>query len=249
MNKGYFLHVLVLFGFLIFIPVFHFSKATVANQPELNKLLEMVQIHDGTLNEWQLLARRSLHGTVSREELERIVASWKKHFSRYTWTYTKNDDTHIWHGKFYDENLQINERLQLIANLSTPTLQGFIVYEMKGNTLHRSTVQKIHEHYLHTLRTIFAKTPEQFISIKGKWKRTYTDPLEEIHRIARFLRAEGVHLIHEENFVALTAKSPYFSHELKTQHKDFNVQIALRRDADGEETTFAIGTPILMTEY
>ena len=164
MNKGYFLHVLVFIGFLIFIPVFHFSKATVANQAELNKLLEMVQIHDGILNEWQLLARQSLQRTISREELERIVAGWKKRFSQYTWTYTKNENTYIWHGKFYDENLQINERLQLIADLSTPTLQGFIVYEMKGNTLHRSTVQKIHEHYLHTL----CKNPRTIHIHQGK---------------------------------------------------------------------------------
>mgnify|MGYP001191701712 CR=1 FL=1 len=243
MKKQYFLHVLLLFVFLFFIPDDLFSKATVANQPELNKLLEMVQIHDGTLTQWQLLAREEI--TISKADPEQIVARWKEHFPHFTWTSSKKDGTRIWIGKHDHSNLNTVEQLQLIVDLSTSMLHGFILYELKGNTLH--DVHSINEHYLHMVTTIFVTTPEHFTSIKGKWH--IVDHRETMRQLAQFLRAEEVELIEESGFSTFTARSPYFSRYLQTKDREFNVQIALRTDCNGEETTFTIGTPILTMEY
>ncbi len=249
MDKRYFLHVLVLIGFLIFIPIFHFSKATVANQSDLNKLLEMVQIHDGKLTQWQVLARDSLDDTLSREDLDQMISSWKKHYSHFSWNYMENDGKIKWIGQYYNEQLKTVEQLQLTVDLSSTTLHGFVIYEMKSTCWKEQDFPRIEKELQAKIANIFETTPEVFSTIQGTLTDENTALMEQTLLFAHDLQADIVEMVHEPTFVALTAYSPHFSRELQTKNDVFNVQISLRTDDNGKETRFAIGTPILTDEY
>lgn len=251
MVKKYFVQMTVFVGFVFFILNFHVDKAFVANQSDLHKLMEVVQKSDGNVTEWSVFARDDLDTSFTIKDLEQIALQWEQEFPQFTWEKQLDDNRWVLTGTAIDRKKQLNEKLQIAADLNSKTLQGFVLYELKGKHWNQEVTTFTEQISSQFLPSVFQNnTPILFSSVKGNFGNTSSeDAIQYALQFNEEFNGKIVEKLAEENFVSLTTNSTYFENQLQSVKGSFNMQIAVRTGTLDEETTFAIGTPILTIEY
>jgi hypothetical protein len=70
-----------------------------------------------------------------------------------------------------------------------------------------------------------------------------------INGLLAAFKADEIESIRENNFISVSAISPLFAETLKRNHDNMNLQLAVRSQGLGSDTTLVIGTPIITIEY
>jgi len=249
MVRKIYIQMTVFVAFFVFILITNVDKVFVANQSDLNKIMDVVLKNNGSLTEWSIFAREDLVSS-NEVEIEEMKKSWQKQFSQFTWNEERTSSSWKVIGTNTNDDLHYQEKLQITLNLKSNTLQGFVLYELKGSEWNEKTENLITEKHKETINHIFPIKPIIFSTVKGE----FSDMMEldvslKALELNKELNGEVVEQLSEKNFVSLTAKSSSFTQALKSTKGQFNVQIALRKNVQEGNTNFVVGTPILTIEY
>ncbi len=232
--------------FFVFILILSGKYFTVTNEPDLNKMVDIINEENGKVTEWTFLAREQ----IQEQDLNGLFYEWTGKFPEFTWK-DHSDDLHIrYTGTLTNESLHIKETIQIVLDPEHSNTHGFILYEINGTHWNENISQFIHDKKAHFLPEIFHRRPAFFSCIKGEFDGMMdTSLFKKTEQINKQFQGKIVEKLSEENFTSFTVKSPFFSNEIKSENGTFNLQISLRNTEGNHPTIFVIGTPILTNEY
>ncbi|WAA12161.1 YwmB family TATA-box binding protein [Fervidibacillus halotolerans] len=238
---------LTVFVFIFIFILFTKDRALVANDSDLNKIMDVIDENEGKVTEWQLIAREPI--AISIEQRLGQKEKWERQYPEFTWKEREEKGEWVILGEYIAPDDLYKETIQIVTTRLNSMYEGFILYELKGTkwTEHiRLTTEKKVNHFFPQL---FRKTPSLFACMTGVFNDMMDiAAMEKALNINELLQGEIVEKLEEKHFVSLTSRSPYFSNELTANEKTFNVQISVRKNDRGD-AVFAIGTPILTIEY
>lgn len=249
MNKSIFIQVTVCALFLILILIFSNKEGLVANHTEMNKMVEVIEKNNGTITEWSILAREELPKGISISDLEHMTKDWQRDYTHLNWDQVLEYDRYVLTGSFSSNNHHYVEELKIIADVNNTTIQGFIIYELKGTKWNNDIQNIVSTESANIMSNLFQKTSKIFSCIKGDFNGNMNTVVHErANELNKEFNGKIVEKLEEENFISLTVNSPHFSNEMPTENGTFDLQIAIREDLDNK-STFVIGTPLLTIEY
>ncbi|WAA09671.1 YwmB family TATA-box binding protein [Fervidibacillus albus] len=243
-KNGFFAVFVFIFIFILFMN----NRALVANDSDLNKMMDVIEENKGKVTGWQLMAREPI--TIDDEMRLEQKEKWIRQYPHFTWKEGGGEEEWILSGTYTESDDLYKEKIQIVTTRRNSVHEGYILYELGGTkwseNIRLSTEKKVH----HMLPQLFHKTPALFACITGVFNDMMDIAvMEKALEINRIFKGEIVEKLEEDEFVSLTSKSPYFSNELTAVDKTFNVQISVRKNNTSEDAVFAIGTPILTIEY
>lgn len=249
MSKKFFIQMTVCTVFFIFILIIFSSKeSVVANYSDLNKIVDVISKHNGSIEEWSILGREELE--LSKADVDNIVKKWRKSFPHLNWSEQVNEKRVTIIGTSSNQEDHYVETVQMISEKKGNQYQGFILYELKGEVWNEQVQKIIDERNRTILPDVFHKTPSFFSCIKGEFDDMIDKALlEKSIDLKSEFNGKIVENLMENNFVSLTVNSPQFKEKIPTKNGSFNLQISLRNTGNDNKTTFVIGTPILTIEY
>ncbi|WP_050632231.1 YwmB family TATA-box binding protein [Bacillus andreraoultii] len=248
MSKKFFIQMTVCTAFFIFILIFSSKESVVANYSDLNKIVDVISKHNGSIEEWSILAREEF--IFSKADMDNTVKNWRKSFPHLNWSEQLNQERVTIIGTSSNEENPYVETVQLISEKKGNQFQGFILYERKGENWNEHVQEMIDERNRTILPDVFHKTPSFFSCIKGEFDGMIDKALlEKSIELQSEFNGKIVENLVENDFVSLTVNSPQFKEKIPTKNGSFNLQISLRNTGNDNKTTFVIGTPILTIEY
>lgn len=250
MRKKFFIQMTVCALFFTFILIFSGKESSVANYSDLNKIVDVINKHNGTVEEWSILARESLDPDLTVADFDQIAESLQGDMLNFSWQKQKNGNQLILAGTFQDTSHPFVETVKITAEMEKNNIRGFILYEIKGSKWNEKISYSVKERQTQVLPKFFHQTPSFFSCIKGEFGDMIDIALlEKSMQMNDDFDGKIVEHLAEKNFVSLTVDSPLFSEKIPTTKGNFDLQISLRNLVNEDKTTFVIGTPILTIEY
>ncbi|WP_062351609.1 YwmB family TATA-box binding protein [Bacillus kwashiorkori] len=245
-----FIQITVCAAIFIFILTIHGKTVQVTNQTDLNKMMAAVEKMNGQLTQWSIFSREELEKNMTTNELVNKEKEWKEKFPQFQWE--KQHINNQWQliGTYYNSKHQYEENLKLTANLYENGIQGFVLYEIKGEKWDSHIANFLNDHQQKMVASISQKHPIIFSCISGEFSDMIS--LVESNKMDEMIETFNGKIIEkltEEKFVSITMNSNLFAYELPSENGSFNMQFSLREGQMGEKTSFVIGTPIITVEY
>ncbi|TYS52413.1 hypothetical protein FZC83_16405 [Rossellomorea marisflavi] len=217
---------------------------------DIEKLDLAVERAGGKVNEWSLYARENA-SSFTQEGFAKHSELIQEKFSGFKWVTKKSTEETVVTG--LRKTSHGTETIKILHTLTNGQSQSYTMYELRGSqtTWGESAKAYIKSEYIPNMDEIFTDKPLIFSCIKGK----FSDTLEEVLsnqavEMMDTLDANELESLKEEEFHSISAYSEQLSRTIQTkQHQDMNIQLGLRKSGMGAETTFVIGTPILIIEY
>ncbi|MEI5909109.1 YwmB family TATA-box binding protein [Bacillus spongiae] len=215
---------------------------------DIEKLADAMQVIDGRVEEWSLFTReRKNFSTI--KEFTHFVENMQDKFPNAEWQEKRENEqliikAHI-NGTFTEELTFIYNDSQQHATV------GFITYELRGNQWDKVTLKEVNKIVNGRVFQLFSGNTAFFTCLKGSINDTLEEVLENQKKpLLSILNGKEMEVLHEEDFYSISIYSEDFEQivPLKGQKK-MNVQIGLREDRMGYETSVVIGTPIITIEY
>ncbi|MGD6966582.1 YwmB family TATA-box binding protein [Rossellomorea vietnamensis] len=245
--KKYTLLLLVLISGICFTIVISGKYTNASTHPlDIERLADAVTESDGRITEWSLYARENLNFSTDKG-FTTYVESMQKENPDFRWEYTQNNESLELKGLI--EHASGVEMIKVITT-KDDNHQSYVLYEFRGNKWDHLTKQSIQNHYLPKLNNYFAGEPFIFSCIKGEFSDTFDGVLsKQSNKLLSILDANEMESLKENDFYSISAFSNKFEQFVPTDHQNMNLQLGLRKKGMGTQTTFVIGTPILMVEY
>jgi hypothetical protein len=225
------------------------GKYTIAsNQPlDIEKLAEAVEQTDGRITEWSLYARENLNFPTDKG-FTTYAETMQKENPEFEWEYNQKNEEHEIKGLVRHESGV--EIIKMVMTEADNHYQSYLIYEFRGSNWNHTSQQSIQDHYFPKLENLFSGKPLLFSCIKGEFSDTLDGVLSKhANKLLSILEADELESLKENNFYSISAFSNKFEQKVPTEHKNMNLQLGLRKQGMGAQTTFVIGTPILTIEY
>ncbi|TKC16949.1 YwmB family TATA-box binding protein [Robertmurraya kyonggiensis] len=240
------LALLAVIGTSLFFAGDRFVKAK--GQEDLLTLVTVLQSENIDISGWSLHAREKIE-TSKLEDVQKYVQTLKTKFPDWTWQVTSTSDK--WEAIATKASSQgFQENIQILSTLTMDNPQTYMIYEVQGKNFTEKTEQFIKEDLQQTFSDIFRENTTIFSCIIGEFNDKMNTNLPfTVNRILDLFEAKEMESIQEENFVATSAYSPLFADGLTTKDKEMNLQLGIRTERLGAQTTLVVGTPIITIEY
>lgn len=225
------------------------GKLAVANDKQ--DLLTIVTVLKGeniNINEWSLQAREKME-TNRLEDVQNYVQHLQNILPDWNWSISSDDEK--WQANASFESIQdIEESIQIISTLNIHNPQTYIIYEAKGKNFTGETEHFIKEDITGTLSDIFRGNTTIFSCIKGEFNDKMNTYLPNtVNRLLDVFQAKEVESTKEDLFISTSAYSPLLADGITTNNHEMNLQLGIRTDGLGANTTLVVGTPIITIEY
>lgn len=222
-------------GFMIF----NLTKAK--SESDLFIMASILERENIFIHEWSLHAREQLETPHKKETLNQLM----KQYPDWNWDVIENGDKWEAHAVSHPKK-GIQEMIQILSSSG----QTYLIYEVKGKGWNEET-----KNFLEA--SSFAKMDEIFHGKVNIFSCIYSEIGDKINKslpsyvqnLLTAFQAKEIETLQEDSFIATTAFSPLFSEKIKGATEDMNVQIGLRSEGLGGNTTLVVGTPIITIEY
>ncbi|QED49704.1 YwmB family TATA-box binding protein [Cytobacillus dafuensis] len=225
------------------------NKTTVAEgELDLLALASILQDENILITEWSLHAREKMENVESLEQVQNLTEDLKQQFYNWEWT-SKSYEKHLETVAVLNSNAQ-SETIKILTTPINGQVQTYVIYEVKGKGWQEKVEQKISKQLESRISDIFRGNATFFSCLKGEFNDRIEKTLSnEMENLLTAFNAEEVEALSEGNFISTSAYSTMFDKSIATKGKDMNLQIAIRNQGLGGETTLVVGTPIITIEY
>lgn len=240
--------VLTIIGIIGFVLINIGDKTTVAEgELDFMTIASILQDENIMIREWSLHAREKMENIQSFEDVRKYTEKMKQRFPEWEWKITTT--------KKHQEAVAVfkTEGKTESIKISTPTngqVQTYVIYEVKGQGWNQRLQLELQKHISSRITDIFRGNPTIFSCMKGefndKMNRTLSKKMEIV---LNAFKAKEIEALKEETFISASAYSSMFTGSVETNGNDMNLQIGMRNQGLGEETTIVVGTPIITIEY
>jgi TATA-box binding len=243
---------LVLYIVIIGLSVILFGNSTIVANSKLDimKMAELLEKEQGLeLGEWSVYAREEVTGLQTKEDLDHEVSKLQKSFPEFTWEKETQAESYKAAATFKDVEKGIIESINLMSTHINSELVTYMVYEVKGQQWNNASSAHLERSFQNRIKDIFRGNPTIFSCIEGIINDTIDEVLSfQTTRFLDLFQAEEIESLREPTFVSISGKTEMFRQTLTTDGQ-MNLQLALRKDGLGSQTTFTVGTPIITFEY
>lgn len=235
---------LILCGFFI-VSIGNKITATENTSFEIEKMLRVLDRHnDIKVKEWIVTAREVIR-ISSEEQFFNKVNQVKEELPDFKWSITRDSTNLVAVGvrveKGYSESVSVSSAL-------TSYTESYFTYEMRVSHLYDEMLHDITNQIQNRQKALFWGNTTFFTCVKGEFNDTIDKVLTtKIKRLMKEFQATEVESLKEENFISITASTSFFKQSDVSNY--YNLQLAMRNDGMGANTSFVIGTPIITFEY
>ncbi|MBM7652636.1 YwmB family TATA-box binding protein [Neobacillus cucumis] len=217
---------------------------------DLAKIASVLQAEDILLDDWSFYAREHVTSMKSVEEVQDYAKKLQQKFPNWKWTVTNTSQK--WQATAISPTSKNHqEMLQILTSHTEQPVDAYIVYSVRGSEWNKAA-----EGFFTTkefegrLSDIFRGKPTVFSCMKGVFSDKIGKALaKKADRVMSDFNAKEIEALKEENFMSVSASSPMFTGSIDHKLHNMNLQIGLRSEGMGGETTIVIGTPIITIEY
>jgi hypothetical protein len=247
-NATYFLLLLIMAGLFLFGIETKASKAAV----ELD-LIKIVSIFKGEhilLNDWSIYAREHLVTLKSEKEVKEYAKNLQQKFPNWDWSETNTNQK--WEVTAISPTSKNHkEILQLMTTHTKEPVDTYLVYRVLGNEWNKQAESFFTtDQFKNRLDGIFLSKPTIFSCVKGEISDKMVTALPKtVKNLLSIFNASEIEALKEDAFMSVSAHSPLFSEPIENEKNNMNLQIGLRREGLGANTTIVVGTPIITIEY
>ncbi|MEH7119927.1 YwmB family TATA-box binding protein [Neobacillus vireti] len=217
---------------------------------DLAEIGSVLQAEHILLDDWSFYAREHLTGMSSMEEVQDYAKKLQQKFPDWKWSVTNTSQK--WQVTAISPTSKHHqEMLQVMSSNTKQPVNAYIVYSVRGSEWNKAaegffTTKK----FRNRLSDIFRGEPTVFSCMKGVFSDKMDTALaEKTGRIMSDFNAKEIEALKEENFMSVSASSPMFTGSIDHKLNNMNLQIGLRSEGLGGETTIVVGTPIITIEY
>ncbi|WP_080843849.1 YwmB family TATA-box binding protein [Cytobacillus gottheilii] len=241
---------------LAIITVIGFAAMTFGNKTivaydklDLSKFAAVMEDENIIISEWSLHAREKMESFETLEQAEEYTNELKKAYA--DWEWTVKSEAGQWEATGYKTDANgLDETVKLLSAESGETVQSYLTYEVKGSIWNSDTELLAENKLERRLSDLFRGNPTIFSCMKGEFNDKINGSLSNTaSQLLRVFDAEEIETLEEEQFVSTTAFSPMFHESVAAGGQKMNMQIGLRTEGMGANTTIVIGTPIITIEY
>lgn len=226
------------------------NKTTVANKElDIQTIANVLQDEDILLNKWTFHAREHLLSLKSDKEIDSLVKELQAKFPNWEWTESfDNQKRKVTAVSKTSKHHQ--ETLQIITTLTKQQVNAYMIYEVKGGKWNQKSITFLANHLETRLTDIFRGNPTIFSCMEGVFNDKMNAALpNSVNKVLSSFHAKEIEALKEETFMSVSASSPLFAESIKANKDNMNMQIAVRNQGLGGETTIVVGTPIITIEY
>ncbi|MBP2242983.1 hypothetical protein J2Z40_003565 [Cytobacillus eiseniae] len=211
---------------------------------DLLKIAAILQNENIMINEWSLHAREKMESLRNQKEISEYTEELKAQFSDWEWSGNPFESVAV---------LELADVTETIKILSTPIngqFETYVIYEAIGQDWNQQIEQTIGQKTADRISDIFRGNPTTFSCIKGGFNDRMNRSLStEIQHLLTVFQAKEIESLNEDDFISSSAYSTMFSDAVDIGEQDMNLQLGIRNQGLGGETTLVVGTPIITIEY
>lgn len=239
---------LTIIGIISFMMINIGNKTTIAEgELDLITIASTLQDENIMIREWSLHAREKMEDLQSIEDVRNYIGEMKQRFPDWVWkmTTTKKHLEAV-------AVLKMEGKTESIK-ISTPIkgqVQTYVLYEAKGLGWNRKLQLELQQQMSDRISDIFRGNPIFFSCMKGEFNDKMNKTLSKrMEQVLNAFQAKEIEGLKEETFMSTSAYTSMFAGSVETNGNEMNLQIGMRNQGLGGETTLVVGTPIVTIEY
>jgi hypothetical protein len=219
------------------------------NKNELMTIASVMEDEQVSIQEWAVHSREHLVSFTNKKDVQQYQTKLMKDFPNWDWTI--HHDNGKWEAIATQTSNEINETIQIMATLTNEQFHSYLIYEVKGTKWNEQTNAFFQNKWNTRLSAIFRGNPTSFSCMKADISDKIDTSLSEkdINHWLQVFKAKEIESLHESAFVSISASSPLFAETIQTKDEQMNLQLAIRSNGLGAQTTLVVGTPIITIEY
>lgn len=219
-----------------------------SNRNELMTIASVFENKQVDIQEWAIHSREHLTSFTKKEELQQLQTKLMKEFSNWDWSIHQNNEK--WEAIATKPSNDFKETIRIMATTTNEQIHSYIIYEVKGTKWNKQTKEFFNKEWKSRLSNIFRGNPTNFSCMKADISDKIVTSLPgTVNNWLNAFDAKEIESLHESEFVSISASSPLFTETIQTKDEEMNLQLAIRSNGLGGETTLVIGTPIITIEY
>jgi hypothetical protein len=225
------------------------NRAIGANsESDLVKMAAILERENIMIQEWTLYARNNLEIFNTTNEMNIYVEGVRKKFPNWKWTVSHEDDK--WEATAVNSREGVKEKIRILSTVTSKQVQTYTIYEVTGNGWKEEKAEEVLNPVADRIRDIFNGNATTFSCIKGIINDNMNKSLpDNVNGLLEAFDAKEIETLKENSFISTSAYSPVFSETIKGNTKEMNLQLGLREQGLGGNTTVVVGTPIITIEY
>lgn len=239
---------LTIIGIISFMMINIGNKTTIAEgELDFITIASTLQDENIMIREWSLHAREKMENLQSIEDVRNYIGEMKQRFPDWEWkmTTTKKHLEAV-------AVLKMEGKTESIK-ISTPIkgqVQTYVLYEAKGLGWNRKLQLELQQQMSDRISDIFRGNPIFFSCMKGEFNDKMNKTLSKrMEQVLNAFQAKEIEGLKEETFMSTSAYTSMFAGSVETNGNEMNLQIGMRNQGLGGETTLIVGTPIVTIEY
>ncbi|WP_442596858.1 YwmB family TATA-box binding protein [Neobacillus sp. D3-1R] len=240
---------LSIFGIVGFVFLQWGNRTIVAS--ERNELLTIASVFEKEqveVGEWAMHSREHLTSLKNKEEVEQLQTKIMKEYPNWDWSI--HQDNEKWKAIATHAAHNYKETIQIMATLTNEQIHTYIIYEVKGTKWNKQTKDFFDKKWKSRTSNIFRGNPTNFSCMKADISDKMESSLTKtVNNWLTAFDAKEIESLQESSFVSISASSPLFAGVIQTKDEKMNVQLAIRSNGLGSNTTLVVGTPIITIEY
>jgi hypothetical protein len=214
------------------------------NEAKISRIAEVMLNQDVQIDKWSLYSKK----IVDKKSIKDVKQFVDQH-RQYNWAYEQDNEVSKAIGVYVNEKENVTEKLQLVTTLTNNQSQSYILYEVMGEGK-QSNWNKVNEYFTKQSFDIFHENVATFACVEGLLDDKMKVSLyEKTIEVLKEFEASPVEKLQEPDFISVSGKTSLWEDFIPTNNDEMNIQIAMRTDGMGTNTTLVIGTPIITSEY
>jgi len=225
--------------------LFNMESAKGKGELDLFKMASVLEGENIIINKWSLHARQALENVHVQEKMNEL----SEVYPDLVWDITKDNEK--WEAKaIMAAGNGLNETLQILSAGEGDHMQSYLIYEVTGEGWQRETREFLQRAVVEKISSIFQGKANIFSCIYSEFGDKMNKSLpSRVDNLLQAFDAKVIETLEENSFVSTTAYSKMFSETIKGQTEEMNLQLGVRNQGLGGNTTLVVGTPIITVEY
>jgi hypothetical protein len=244
-KSRHFIFTIIIVSFILVVMMGHHTTKA-GDEPDLAKIASVFRTENIVPSAWSFYAREHLVDVKSQDDLKKYVSELKHSFPEWDWTV--NNTSQAWEVTANSPTSKHHqEMLQLMATHTKQPGNAYIVYRVSSKKWDKPSEAWFRSNeFKQRLSVIFREKPTFFSCMKGK----ISDRIDRVlNNVLTGFHAKKIEALNEANFMSVSADSPQFSESIENRKSHMNLQIGIRSEGLGAQTTVVVGTPIITIEY
>lgn len=240
--------------FLLMVGIFSYDMGTkptiAAGELDLFKIMTGFKAEHILLDDWSMQAREHLVNLKSEKEVKEYAEELQQKFPNWNWSVSNTSQK--WEVTAVSPTSKHhNETLQMMATLTKQPMDAYIIYSVSGQEWNKQTESFFtSKQFEGRLTDIFLGKPTIFSCVKGESGDKIETSLPKMaKRLLSIFNAQEIEALKEDTFISASAHSPMFGEPITNMENNMNLQIGIRHEGLGANTTIVVGTPIITIEY